>query len=197
MNLASRPLIYIVYAHEPEVKALKSMVKESGLDDRVTWRRWRSNSDRLFISGSPDPDLILNIGFAGRLNPELTLGEVVAVGEFLGERAVAGRGKPCGPTARFVTDRIDKVSLVTTKKPVLDEGDREALRNQTGADIVDMEAGFLYGPASAAGVPFAAIKLISDGADGDARAGINRRIDEWSNRLAEQVNGCLGDWLEI
>lgn len=177
-------MISIVYAHEPEVKALKNMVDEAGIDDLVTWRRWRNSSDRLFTGGDPDPDLILNVGFAGRLNPQLALGAVVSAADILG--AGPARRISSG-AARFIPDWMQSVSLVTSDRAVLSRLEREEIYKETKADIVDMEAWFLSELSEGAGIPFAAVKLISDGADAGAAATIKVRLHDWSERLGTDV----------
>lgn len=175
-NDRSKPYL-IFYAHEPEAEGLRRLVAESGLGSIVDLRRWRDQSDPLLDTDAPGPAVILNVGFAGRLNPELDLGEVVLVSP-----------RPFAPARRFAEAKgIRQASLVTVASPVLDEEEGADLRRRTGADIVDMEARHLFVHAEDRRLPFISFKLVSDNADAAAWDTIRSRRGEWSQRLGAVV----------
>jgi len=125
------------------------------------------------------PDLVLTCGFAGGLNPELKLGEVVFEltdrrGEFhepqtenesgarsarpsesssLREKLLAAGARPA---KFFCADRI--ATTVAEKKK---------LRAETGADAVEMESAAIHVVCRERGIPCATVRVISDTADED------------------------------
>ena len=128
---------------------------------------------------SCQPDLVLTCGFAGGLNPDLKIGDVVFElsdrrGEFhepqtenelgsrsarpsesspLREKLVAAGAKPA---KFFCANRI--ATMVAEKKK---------LRAETGADAVEMESGAIQDVCRERGVPCATVRVISDMAGED------------------------------
>ncbi len=118
-------------------------------------------SVREFLA-SHSPELVLTCGFAGGLNPELKLGEVVfglaepqpsTFNLQLSTRLLAAGAKPA---KFFCADRI--ATTVAEKKK---------LRVETGADAVEMESAAIHAICRARGVPCATVRVISDTANED------------------------------
>jgi hypothetical protein len=101
------------------------------------------------------PELVLTCGFAGGLNPELKLGDVVF--ETSDETL---RTKLLGAGAKqlkiFCADRI--ATTVAEKKK---------LRDETSADAVEMESAAIHAICRERGIPCATIRVISDTANED------------------------------
>jgi adenosylhomocysteine nucleosidase len=132
------------------------------------------------------PELVLTCGFAGGLNPELKIGEVVFEltdrrGEFhepqnenesgarsarasesspLREKLLAAGAKPA---KFFCADRI-----ATT----VDE--KRKLRAETGADAVELESEAIHAICRERGIPCATVRVISDTANEDLPLDFNR-----------------------
>ncbi len=182
-------LISVVFAHRREIQTLKGLVRSSDLSSIVSWRRWARRQDLLLAPGQTLPDLIINAGFAGRINIGLSLGQVVLVSDITIDEAssklpLSGSRK----IRKFTGDRgVDSVLLVTSKAPITSVSARQALRSQTGADIVDMEGGHLCNLADESGIPFISFKVISDDADHRSWDTIKRNNDRWAGRLAAVV----------
>jgi len=138
------------------------------------------------IFGEPKPDLILNVGFAGRLSKKLSLGEVVLVNEFYGIG-----GKDAGRKLRqksnvvkydmhpdvagFALRRgLRSISLLTSEAPITGAEKRAAVVKESGADAVDMEALHLLILSRKADIPFVSFKLISDDSDSTAWSMVKR-----------------------
>src|ERR1035437_1653863 len=106
---------------------------------------------------SYEPNLVLTCGFAGGLNPDLKLGEVVfelsTLNPQLSTRLLAAGAKPA---KIFYADRI--ATTVAEKK---------ALRDETGADAVEMESAAIHAVCRGRGIPCATIRVISDTANED------------------------------
>lgn len=101
------------------------------------------------------PGWVLTCGFGGGLNPDLGLGDVLfeTTDNRLRARLVSAGAKPAG---FFCSDRI-----ATTV------GEKKVLRDQTGADVVEMESGAIRGVCDELGIPCATVRVISDTAGED------------------------------
>ena len=98
----------------------------------------------------------MTCGFAGGLNPELKLGEVVF--EIPQPSTFNLQLSTCGakPAKIFCADRI--TTTVAEKKK---------LRAETGADAVEMESAAIHAVCRERGIPCATVRVISDTADED------------------------------
>jgi adenosylhomocysteine nucleosidase len=109
---------------------------------------------REFLSKN-SPELVFTCGFAGGLNPDLKLGEVVfeTSDENLRAKLLAANAKP---VKFFCADRI--ATTVAEKK---------LLREQTGADAVEMESAATHAVCAGRGISCATVRVISDTAHED------------------------------
>jgi len=113
-----------------------------------------AQSVRSFLT-SGSPALVLTCGFAGGLNPDLKLGEVVfdvqsPKSKVQSQLTAAG----AKPVKFFCADRI-----ATTV------AEKQALRAQTGADAVEMESAAIHAVCAERGIPCVTVRVISDTAD--------------------------------
>ena len=103
------------------------------------------------------PELVLTCGFAGGLNPDLKLGDVVfevqSPKSKVQSQLLASGAKPANI---FCADRI--ATTVAEKKK---------LRAETGADAVEMESAAIHAVCRERGIPCATIRVISDTANED------------------------------
>jgi adenosylhomocysteine nucleosidase len=102
------------------------------------------------------PKLVLTCGFAGGLNPELKLGDVIF--EIPRPSTFNLQLSTCGakPAKIFCADRI--ATTVAEKKK---------LRAETGADAVEMESAAIHAVCRERGIPCATVRVISDTAGED------------------------------
>jgi len=125
-------------------------------------------SVREFLANN-SPWLVLTCGFAGGLNPDLKLGDVVfelpdskreTPNSKLHEHLLAAGAKPA---KLFCADRI-AVTVAEKRK----------LRDKTGADAVEMESAVIHGVCGERGIQCASIRAISDTAEEDLPMDFNR-----------------------
>lgn len=109
---------------------------------------------------------IVSFGVAGGLNPDLKSGDVVIASEILA-------GKKSWSTAAALTENLVALPvkrhrvvvpgiLAGVEEVVTGQVAKAALRATTGADAVDMESHIAARYAEHYGLPFAAVRVISD-----------------------------------
>jgi adenosylhomocysteine nucleosidase len=107
---------------------------------------------------------IISVGFAGGLHAAMTGGFTRQIGEVID----AATGEVF-KTERFGGPKpiADESVVLVTVSSVASPADKRRLRNQFSADLVDMEAATVARIAAAHGLPFSAIKAVSDEHDFD------------------------------
>jgi hopanoid-associated phosphorylase len=109
---------------------------------------------------------VISFGVAGGLCPSLKSGDVVVATEVMAgdSRWLAGLAlseELIGGTA-LGNSRVVQGGLVGVEKVIAAQAGKAALRSETGAVAVDMESHIAADYAAAAGLPFAALRVISD-----------------------------------
>jgi hopanoid-associated phosphorylase len=109
---------------------------------------------------------VISFGVAGGLDPDLKSGAVVIAtevmagdrrwiaAESLSDELIAGAG--------IGRQTVYRGGLVGVEKVVTGQAGKAALRSETGAAAVDMESHIAADFAHAAGLPFAALRVVSD-----------------------------------
>ncbi len=120
---------------------------------------------RIAAALSTGGDGIISIGIAGALNPSLRVGDVV-----LGAEVVDG--SVCHPANEAWTARLGAFlptarlgAIVGSDVMIVDAAGKIGLFSTTDALCVDMESHIVARAAARAGLPFAALRVISDGVD--------------------------------
>jgi adenosylhomocysteine nucleosidase len=99
------------------------------------------------------PALVVSAGFAGALRSDLKVGSVLT------PRTVVDAGDACR------TDRGRGSGTLVSLQAVANAEQKARIARSYGADAVDMEAAAVARGAQARGVPFIAVKAISDASD--------------------------------
>lgn len=126
------------------------------------------------------PGLVLTCGYAGALNPELALGQIV----FRADSKVpnASRLESLGGRAvRFLHSDTVVVTAV----------DKARLRAETGADAVEMESATIRDACRALGIPSATVRVISDTASQDMPVDFNALMTPDSKLSYLRLSGMI------
>ncbi len=136
--------------------------------------RQRAENATQFVLERYPVTAIISLGFAGALNPELRIGDVVVCSTLYGQTG-SGQEKqdePCAPDANLLSlasqgagDRATRFHLgsgVTVLQLNASTQKMQGLSETYHADIVDMESYWIARIASARQIPFIAIRSISD-----------------------------------
>jgi len=112
---------------------------------------------------------VISFGVAGGLDPSLKSGDVVVATEVMAGdgRWLAGLSLNDELISGITLGRrrIVRAGLAGVEEVVVARARKAALRSDTGAAAVDMESHIAAAYAAEAGLPFAAVRVISDPAD--------------------------------
>ena len=110
----------------------------------------QATSAARWLIASCKPEVLMSVGFAGALVPALSVGDVIAPGKVID--GITGEQFPVGPGDR----------VLVSSEGVVSEDAKKSLEAKFRAHAVDMEAAAVARVAQTTGVPFAAVKAISD-----------------------------------
>ena len=140
-----------------------------------------------------NPRRVVSVGYCGGLDPRLSVGDVVTAAAVLAPDGARFPADPLGP---------DPVTVATADAPALSAAAKAALFADTGAAVVDMEAAGVAAACADLGVPFSAVKVVTDAAVDalppdlapflDAAAGVRGSLRRCGRAFAERP-GLLGD----
>ncbi len=156
-----RPVLIVTgLVQEAKIAAGPGMTVICSSSDPVQLRSLLADIDPLSIRG------VISFGVAGGLDPALRTGtvvlatEVVAAGQIwtaseqLSAELLAGSG--------VGNQTVVRGGLVGVEKVVTGQAGKAALRSEFGAAAVDMESHIAAEFAALAGLPFAALRVVSD-----------------------------------
>jgi adenosylhomocysteine nucleosidase len=143
--------------------AKRVLLAKSGVGRQCVERACRSLLDRYPVTA------IISFGFAGALNPGLTVGDIVACSSILASRELHGPDCTCDAvllsTAQSCKSPGSSRGIgVTAPGLVASRFQKNALFVSSGADIVDMESYWIGVMAAENRVPFISVRAISDSA---------------------------------
>ena len=153
----------LCFAMEQEVKGIQwkvlrteSKILVTGIGQQNTERAFRNLLGRL------TPQRVFTCGFAGGLNADLKLGDV------LFETGDAGLRDQLNATGAMPAKFFCAARIATTV------AEKRELRRVTGADAVEMESDAIHAVCREQGIPCATVRVISDTADEDLPLDFNR-----------------------
>jgi adenosylhomocysteine nucleosidase len=134
---------------------------------------------RQFLVGH-SPELVLTCGFAGGLNPDLKLGDVVFE---IPSRSSRGNEAQIGNQKTEIENQLEPPYVgcyeklaAAGAKPVrffcadriaTTAAEKKKLREQTDADVVEMESAAIHAVCAERGIPCVTVRVISDTANED------------------------------
>ena len=157
--------------------------------------------ESLLCSGAAPPSAIIVVGFAGGLDPKLMPGSIVAADCVLDVRT--GELYAPDPTLLEAVSRVGHgdisldVGRVATDDHVLVlSSEKQRLAQSTQAVAVDMESSVIARAASRYGVPWIAVRVITDGLNDDLPLDFNvlARADGSVHRGAILMAALLRPW---
>ena len=155
---------------------------KSGISILITGigRQNAEKSVREFLANN-SPKLVLTCGFAGGLNPDLKLGEVVfetvnaplapSLSPLGGERVSVGTGE--GLFSKLLAAGAKPANFFCADHIATTVAEKKKLRDETGADAVEMESAAIHAVCRERGIPCATVRVISDTANEDLPLNFN------------------------
>jgi adenosylhomocysteine nucleosidase len=124
------------------------------------------------------PKLVLTCGFAGGLNPDLKLGDVVFEisnrrDEFHESQTEKETGNLIGDSrssslrAQIIASGAKPAKFFCADRIATTVAEKKKLRAETGADAVEMESAAIHAVCRERGIPCATVRVISDTANED------------------------------
>jgi adenosylhomocysteine nucleosidase len=156
-----RPVLIVTgMVHEARIAAGPGMTVICSSSDPQQLRALLTVFDPSTIRG------VISFGIAGGLDPTLRSGDVVVATEVLSgdTRWLAGLAlnEELIASVAMGSRRVVRGGLAGVEQIVVAQSGKAALRSETGAAAVDMESHIAAAYAAEAGLPFAALRVISD-----------------------------------
>ena len=114
------------------------------------------------------PDLVLTCGFAGGLNPGLKLGEVLLeIGNRKSEIGNELEPRYVGCYEKLLAVGAKQAKFFCANRVATTAAEKKKLRDETGADAVEMESAAIHAVCAERGIPCVTVRVISDTANED------------------------------
>ena len=125
-------------------------------------RQNAGKSVRTFLAGvkGAPPELVITCGFAGGLNPDLKIGDVVY------EAPEPSTFNP-QPLTRLTAAGARAAKFFCADRIATTVAEKSTLRAETGADVVEMESAAIHAVCRERGIPCVTVRVISDTAHED------------------------------
>jgi adenosylhomocysteine nucleosidase len=161
VNSLTKPIVVCFALKEEAAPFRKIAAGKPGVFTLITGiGRQNAAKSMRGILAATSPQLVLTCGFAGGLNPDLKIGDVLF--ELAGpaandEKLTSGLAAAGVKRAKFFC--ADRIATTVAEK--------SKLRDETGADAVEMESAAIHAVCAERGVPCATVRVISDTAHED------------------------------
>ncbi len=201
----ARP-IAVVTAIPEELEALLSRAKEVRRDaDRCLLGRLGGAAVVLAATGDGSeraarvvaalcdahrPRALVGMGVAGALTHDLSLFDVLVARRVLGPGGVAPPPDDEMSARALAIPGAREATFVTARGPIVTRSAKAALAAAAGSEgalAVDMESAAWASEAAARGIPYAILRVISDGADDELPGYLSRCMDAEGSILRSRV----------
>lgn len=129
-------------------------------------------SAREFLAGYT-PSLLMTCGFAGGLNAELKIGDVVF--EIPTKEGTDAFDRI---RSKLIAANAKEAKFFCAERIAVTAADKKKLRETTGADVAEMESGAVQAVCQARGIPCVTVRVISDTANEDLPLDFNQFLKE-------------------
>jgi uridine phosphorylase len=149
-------------------KSLREFLNSSRSRGNETQIKEKSETPYVVSYG---PTLVLTCGFAGGLNPDLKLGDVVfEIGRSRGNETQIEMGNKSETPYVVSCDKLVAAGAKPAKFFCADRiattvAEKKKLRDETGADAVEMESAAIHAVCAEKHIPCATVRVISDTAN--------------------------------
>ena len=153
----------ICFALRDEAAALSPKTWTSRADILITGIGCRNaeKSVREFLVDN-QPIRVFTCGFAGGLDPKLTIGAILFTSDDAGLRA------------KLLDAGAQPAKFFSAARIATTAAEKQKLRAETGADAVEMESAAIHAVCRERGIPCATVRVISDAAGEDLPLDFNR-----------------------
>ncbi len=153
----------VIFALDREAAPFRRLAKRHRLPVRILVCGVGAEAAKRAMETVGDAALVISAGFCGALNPRLKIGDVCL--PFSRDAEALRSGARDLASALGSEDSASRLNLVTVDRLVATPDAKRRLRDQTGADIVDMEADPIRRLCESRSLPFLAVKAVSDTAE--------------------------------
>lgn len=153
-----RAAVLVCFAVKEEAAAFRKLIAGAENPEILVTGMGKKNSERRIREtlATTTPALVLTCGFAGGLNPELEIGDVLF-----------DEDAECGLAQRLRSAGARPGKIHCALRVATTAAEKAALRQTTGADAVEMESGVIREICREKKIPSATIRVISDAAGQD------------------------------
>lgn len=140
----------------------------------------RENAERAAreFLGSHTPSLLMTCGFAGGLISELKIGDVVFEIPAVLAHGQQGNDVFAGVRSKLTAAGAREAKFFCADRIATTAGDKKRLREETGAEVAEMESGAVQAVCANQGIPCVTVRVISDTANEDLPLDFNQFLKE-------------------
>ena len=156
--------VLVCFALKEEAAPFRKIAADkSGILTLITGigRKNAEKSVREFLANE-SPKLVLSCGFAGGLNPELKRGEVVFEMPELDSEPLTSKSEI---HQKLLAVGIKQAKFSCADRIAITVAEKKKLRDETGADAVEMESLAIHDVCREYGIPCTTLRVISDTAN--------------------------------
>jgi nucleoside phosphorylase len=160
----SKPSTLICFALKEEAAPFRKLAADKSNISILIVGIGRKNAEkavREFLAAD-SPKLVFTCGFAGGLNPDLKSGDIIF--ETSDENL----------SAKLLADGAKSAKFFCSERIATTVAEKKQLRDETGADAVEMESAVIHAVCVERGIPCATVRVISDTANEDLPLDFNK-----------------------